>query len=85
MMPTITPGDLLITIPGQAWENGWIVIIDINDSDTVKRIYHADDGGINLVPDNIQKYQTMHIKPKDLKTYNVTVLGHVVKAISPDL
>lgn len=85
MMPTITPGDLLITVPGNAWEDGWIVVIDVNDSDTVKRIYRADDGGINLVPDNISKYQTMHIQPKDLKTYNVTVLGHVVKAISPDL
>lgn len=85
MMPTITPGDLLITVPGNAWEDGWIVVVDVNDSDTVKRIFRADDGGINLVPDNVNKYQTMHISPKDLKTYNVTVLGHVVKAISPDL
>ena len=85
MMPTITPGDLLITVPGNAWEDGWIVVVDVNDSDTVKRIYRADDGGVNLVPDNVNKYQTMHISPKDLKTYNVTVLGHVVKAISPDL
>lgn len=85
MMPTITPGDLLITVPGNAWEDGWIVVVDVNDSDTVKRIFRADDGGINLVPDNVVRYQTMHISPKDLKTYNVTVLGHVVKAISPDL
>ena len=85
MMPTITPGDLLITVPGNAWEDGWIVVVDVNDSDTVKRIFRADDGGVNLVPDNVNKYQTMHISPKDLKTYNVTVLGHVVKAISPDL
>ena len=60
-------------------------MVDVNDSDTVKRIFRADDGGVNLVPDNVNKYQTMHISPKDLKTYNVTVLGHVVKAISPDL
>ena len=46
MTPTITPGDLLITIPGSVWEDGWIVVVDVNDSDTVKRIYHADDGGI---------------------------------------
>ena len=85
MTPTIAPGDLLITVPGNAWQDGWVVVVDINDSDTVKRIYHADDGGINLVPDNIRQYKTMHLKPEDLKTFNVTVLGHVVKAIGADL
>ena len=85
MMPTITPGDLLITVPGSVWQDGWVVVVDVNDSDTVKRIYRADDGGINLVPDNVLHYQTMHLTKEDLKTYNVNVLGHVVKAISPDL
>lgn len=84
MLPTIVPGDLLITVPGQAWEDGWIVVIDVNDSDTVKRIYRTADGGINLVPDN-SKYQTMHLTKDELRSYNVTVLGHVVKAIGPDL
>lgn len=85
MMPTITPGDLLITVPGSVWEDGWVVVVDVNDSDTVKRIYRADDGGINLVPDNPKQYTTMHLTKEDLKTYNVAILGHVVKAISPDL
>ena len=85
MLPTITPGDLLVTIPGSAWEDGWIVVVDINDSDTIKRIYRTEDGGINLVPDNVRHYKTMHLTPEDLKTYNVAILGHVVKAIGADL
>ena len=84
MSPTITPGDLLITVPGNAWEDGWIVVVDVNDSDTVKRIYRAKDDGIDLVPDN-SKYKTMHLSPEDLVSYNVSVLGHVVKAIGADL
>lgn len=84
MSPTITPGDLLITVPGSSWEDGWIVVVDVNDSDTVKRIFRSDDGGIDLVPEN-KKYQTMHLTPEDLTTYNVAVLGHVVKPIGPDL
>lgn len=85
MMPVIVPGDLLITVPGNAWEDGWIVVVDVNDSDTIKRIYRADDGGINLVPENMRHYQTMHLTPEDMKTFNVAVLGHVVKAIGADL
>ena len=84
MSPTITPGDLLVTIPGSVWEDGWIVVVDVNDSDTIKRIFRADDGGIDLVPDN-KKYKPMHLTPEDLMTYNVAVLGHVVKPIGPDL
>ena len=84
MSPTITPGDLLITVPGAAWEDGWIVVVDVNDSDTIKRIYRSADGGIDLIPDN-SKYKPMHLTPEDLKTYNVAVLGHVVKPIGPDL
>ena len=84
MSPTITPGDLLITVPGSVWEDGWIVVVDVNDSDTIKRIYRSQDGGIDLVPDN-NRYKTMHLTPDDLLTYNVAVLGHVVKPIGPDL
>ena len=84
MSPTITPGDLLVTVPGSAWEDGWIVVIDVNDSDTIKRIYRAKDGGVDLVPDN-SRYKPMHLSPDELKTYNVAVLGHVVKPIGPDL
>lgn len=84
MMPVIVPGDLLITIPGNAWQDGWIVVIDVNDSDTVKRIYRTADGGIDLIPEN-KKYKTMHLTPEDMATFNVAVLGHVVKAIGADL
>lgn len=84
MSPTITPGDLLVTVPGSVWEDGWIVVVDVNDSDTIKRIYRAEDGGIDLVPDNT-KYKPMHLSPEDLMTFNVAVLGHVVKPIGPDL
>jgi transcriptional regulator with XRE-family HTH domain len=84
MSPTITPGDLLVTVPGSVWEDGWIVVVDVNDSDTIKRIYRAEDGGIDLVPDNV-KYKPMHLTPEDLMTFNVAVLGHVVKPIGPDL
>lgn len=84
MSPTITPGDLLITVPGSAWEDGWIVVADVNDSDTIKRIYRSYDNGIDLIPDN-SKYKPMHLTPEELKIYNVAVLGHVVKVIGPDL
>ena len=84
MMPTIKPGDLLIVVPGSAWENRWIVTADVNDSDTIKRIFRADDGGIDLVPDN-PKYQTWHFSPESINEYQISILGHVVKAISPDL
>ena len=84
MSPTITPGDLLITVPGSVWEDGWIVVVDVNDSDTIKRIYRSQDGGIDLVPDNT-RYKPMHLSPDDLQIYNVAVLGHVVKPIGPDL
>ncbi len=84
MLPTIRPGDLMICIPGEAWEDGNIVDIDVNDSDTIKRIYRAADGGIDLVPDN-EDFETMHYSPADLDIYRVHVLARVVKTIGPDL
>ena len=84
MLPTIRPRDLMICVPGDAWEDGDIVIVDVNDTDTVKRIYRAPDGGIDLVPDN-ESYKEMHYSPKDLQDYQVHVLGRVVKIIGPDL
>ena len=84
MLPTIRPGDYLICIPGEAWNDGNIVVIDINDSDTIKRIYHAKDGGIDLVPDNKQ-YKTMHYSPEELNSLQAHVLGRVAKVIGPDL
>ena len=85
MLPTIQPGALLIVVPGDVWADDWIVVADVNDSDTVKRIYHSQtDGGIDLIPDN-DKFKPMHLSPKEIKDYQVHILGHVVKAISPDL
>ena len=85
MLPTIQPGALLIVVPGDAWLDDWIVVADVNDSDTVKRIYrNNDDGGIDLIPDN-EKFKPMHLSPKEIKDYQVHILGRVVKAISPDL
>ena len=84
MMPTIRPRDLMVCVPGDSWEDGDIVIIDVNDTDTVKRIYRANDGGIDLVPDN-EKYKEMHYTPRDLEDYQIHVLGRVVKIIGPDL
>ena len=85
MIPTIQPGSYLIVVPGQAWEDRWIVVADVNDSDTIKRIFrNRDDGGIDLAPDN-DKYKVMHFSKKDIEEYQINILGHVVKAISPDL
>ena len=84
MMPTIKPKDLLIVIPGSAFENGNIVVVDINDSDTVKRIRKNKDGSIDLIPDN-EEFETMHLTPNDLAMFQVHVLGRVAKVIGPDL
>ena len=84
MLPTIRPGDQLICIPGEAWRDGNIVVIDINDSDTIKRIYRAEDGGIDLVPDNKQ-YRKMHYTVDELKSFQIHVLGRVAKVLGPDL
>lgn len=85
MIPTIRPGDLMICIPGEAWENNHIVDIDVNDSDTIKRIFrNKQDGGIDLVPDN-EEFEPQHFSPEDLELYQAHVLGRVVKTIGPDL
>ena len=85
MIPTIRPGDLMICIPGEAWENNHIVDIDVNDSDTIKRIFRSrHDGGIDLVPDN-EEFEPQHFSPEDLELYQAHVLGRVVKTIGPDL
>lgn len=85
MMPTIRPGDLMICIPGDAWEDNQIIDIDINDSDTIKRIFrNKQDSGIDLVPDN-EEYEPMHYTPEDLALYQARILGRIVKTIPPDL
>lgn len=84
MLPTIKPGDELICVPGENWRDGNIVVVDVNDSDTVKRIYRSKDGGIDLVPDN-QQYKAVHYTIDDLQDLQIHVLGRVAKVMSPDL
>lgn len=84
MVPTVTPGDLCICVPGSAWESGNIVVVNINDSDTIKRIKRTKDGGVDLIPDN-EEYDTMHLTPDDISRFQVRVLGRIVKVIGPDL
>lgn len=84
MSPTIRPRDLMVCCPGDWWDDGMIVIINVNDSDTVKRIYRADDGGIDLVPDN-PAYKSMHYSPEDIEDLQIAVLAHVLTTIPPDI
>lgn len=84
MLPTIPPGAFLICVPGEAWEDGHIVAVNVNDSDTVKRIYRAPNGGIRLVPDN-PRYKEQSFSPEEVERLQIKVLGRVRKAISPDL
>lgn len=77
MFPTIKSGDLMLCYPGNIWDDGTIVILNINGSDTVKRIYHAYDGGIDLIPDN-KNYKIVHYSPKDIEELQISVLGHVI-------
>ena len=84
MIPTIRPGDLCVCVPGDAWESGQIVVVDINDSDTIKRIKRTPDGGIDLIPDNTD-FDVMHLSPEECERFQVRVLGRIVKIIGPDL
>ena len=84
MIPTILPGELMVCYPGDWWDDGTVVIITINDTDTVKRIYHAKDGGIDLIPDN-PKYKVMHYTPQEIEEYHICVLGHVVTKIPNEI
>lgn len=84
MSPTIIPGDILVCRPGDEWTDGNVVIVNVNDSDTVKRIYHTHDGGIDLKPDN-PEYETIHYTPADIKRLQITVLGRVMIPIPKEL
>lgn len=77
MVPTIQPGEFMVCYPSDWWEDGMIVIVNVNDSDTVKRIYRAPDGGIDLVPDN-PAYKSQHFSPRDIEDYQIKVLAHVL-------
>lgn len=80
MFPTIRSGDLMLCYPDSIWDDGTIVVIYINGSDTVKRIYHALDGGIDLIPDN-PKFKSVHYSPKDIEDLQIAVLGHVITVL----
>ena len=84
MIPTIRPGDLCVCVPGDAWESGQIVVVDINDSDTIKRIERSSDGGIDLIPDN-KDFTPMHYTQEDCERFQIRILGRIVKVIGPDL
>ena len=84
MIPTICPGDQLICIMDDFWQSGDIVLIDINDSKTIKRIFLNKDGGINLVPDN-KKFKAMHYSPEEIENLQIHILGRIAKVIGPDL
>lgn len=84
MIPTIRPGELMVCYPGDLWDDGTVVVININDSDTVKRIYHAKDGGIDLIPDN-PKFKSMHYTPEEIEDFHIHVLGHVVTTIPQEI
>jgi transcriptional regulator with XRE-family HTH domain len=84
MIPTIRPNDLMVCYPSSWWDDGMIVIVNVNDSDTVKRIYHAKDGGIDLIPEN-PNYASMHYTPEQVKEYKIAVLAHVLTTIPPEI
>lgn len=84
MIPTILPGELMVCYPSDMWEDGTVVIVNIDDSDTVKRIYHADDGGIDLIPDN-PHYQIKHYSPQEIQDYQIHVLAHVITTIPQEI
>lgn len=84
MLPTIRPGELMVCYPSDWWDDGTVVIINVNDSDTVKRIYHAKDGGIDLIPDN-PEYKIAHYSPAEIEDLHIHVLGHVITTIPQEI
>jgi transcriptional regulator with XRE-family HTH domain len=84
MIPTILPGELMVCYPGDWWDDGTVAVITVNDTETVKRIYHAKDGGIDLIPEN-PKYKIMHYTPQEIEEYHIHVLGHVVTTIPQEI
>lgn len=84
MSPTIIPGDTLVCRPGEEWENGNVVSVNVDDSDMIKRIYRTKDGGIDLCSDN-QKFETIHYTEAELHQGRVHVLGRVLLPIGKEL
>lgn len=84
MSPTIIPGDTLVCRPGEEWESGNVVSVNVDDSDMIKRIYRTADGGIDLCSDN-PKFDTIHYTEADLRQGRVHVLGRVLLPIGKEL
>lgn len=84
MLPTIRPGDLMVCYPSDWWDDGTVVVVNVNGTDTVKRIYHANDNGIDLVPDN-SDFKIMHYTPDEISDYHICVLAHVITTIPPEI
>lgn len=84
MSPTIVPGDTLVCRPGEEWENGNVVSVNVDDCDMIKRIYRTSDGGIDLRSDN-PTFEPLHFTTEDLKADRVHVLGRVLIPIGKEL
>lgn len=84
MSPTIVPGDTLVCRPGEEWENGNVVSVNVDDCDMIKRIYRTSDGGIDLRSDN-PTFEPLHFTIEDLRADRVHVLGRVLIPIGKEL
>lgn len=84
MFPTIKPGDLMLCCPTSWWDDGMVCIVNVDDVDTVKRVYHAKDGGIDLVPDN-PRSKSRHYSPEEIEDMGIHVTGHVIRTVTPEL
>ena len=84
MSPTIIPGDTLVCRPGEEWENGNVVSVNVDDCDMIKRIYRTSDGGIDLRSDN-PTFEPLHFTTEDLQADRVHVLGRVLIPIGKEL
>ena len=84
MSPTIIPGDTLVCRPGEEWESGNVVSVNVDDCDMIKRIYRTSDGGIDLRSDN-PAFDVLHFTEEDLMNDRVHVLGRVLLPIGKEL
>ena len=84
MSPTIVPGDTLVCRPGEEWENGNVVSVNVDDCDMIKRIYRTSDGGIDLRSDN-PTFEPLHFTTEDLRADRVHILGRVLIPIGKEL
>ena len=84
MFPTIKQGDLMLCYPATWWDDGTICVVNIDDVDTVKRVYHAEDGGIDLVPDN-PRSKSRHYTPEEIEDMGIRITGRVIRIVPPEL